>query len=420
MANTLLPEVAQYLLGEGKPVDEALRQALPGLRFTFGRMIGGAIDHLTTREVSELKSVIQRVQQVTDEITDDSDIAKKQGLLIVRLFDKLVTIASENQLDDETLNLIKEVFGKEAEEMMDHDSIVDLHKLSLSDTFKTVLKRTLHQSLSGKSNAVAEALGMDMLNIEQLLIEKFLGFYNNKSSEIRNYIYIAWCLWAFLVHRQKQVLTAHDGKPLPFYSGIPKGTNGITLNYTSFLEQHLGKEHTVYFHGGLSEYVRMDTRDLVDIEDILSCEPAEFIASDIAPNLDVSDEECENQKHVIPALVPPLRLKPILSHKYIELWHKASEWMRNAQKIVVVGYSFNNADEHFNDIIRVNKDKRYYVVGPQVHSVAFLKRVEKVFGVPTGNLTACHVQNKPCKKAANIYLIACMADEINLQELFAL
>ena len=76
---------------------------------------------------------------------------------------------------------------------------------------------------------------MDMLNIEQLLIEKFLGFYNNKSSEIRNYIYIAWCLWAFLVHRQKQVLAAHDGKELPFYSGIPKGTNAITLNYTSFL-----------------------------------------------------------------------------------------------------------------------------------------------------------------------------------------
>ena len=97
--------------------------------------------------------------------------------------------------------------------------------------------------------------------------------------------------------------------------------------------------------------------------------------------------------------------------------------MRSLQErepiVIVVGYSFNNADEHFNDIIRVNKDKKFDIVGPQVHSGAFLKRVEKVFGVPTSNWTSCHVQGKPCKKAANVRLITCNADEINLQELFA-
>ncbi|HEY4246906.1 MAG TPA: hypothetical protein VGM64_08625, partial [Lacunisphaera sp.] len=238
-------------------------------------------------------------------------------------------------------------------------------------------------------------------------------------SEIKNYIYISWCLWAFLVHRQKQVLAAHVDKRIPFYSGIPKGTNAITLNYTSFLEIQLGRAHTVYFHGGLSEYVRMDTRDLVEIENILNCEPAEFIASDIAPNIDVADESCENQRHVIPALVPPLRLKPILSHKYIELWHKASQWVHSATKIIVVGYSFNNADEHFNDILRVNRDKKFDIVGPHVHSKAFLKRIEKVLGTPTDNWVTCHVQNKPCKKAGNVRLIEAKADEVNLEELFA-
>jgi hypothetical protein len=419
MANTLLPEVAQYLAGDGQAVDEALRKALPGIRFSFGRLIGGAIDNLTTREVGELKSVIQRVQQVANEIDDENDIIKKQGLLIVRLFDKLVSIACENQIDEETCQLIKDVFGKDADEMVDNDSIVDLHKLSLSDTFKSILKRTLHQSLSGKSNVVAEALGMDMLNIEQLLIEKFLGFYNNKSSEIKNYIYIAWCLWAFLVHRQRQVLANYPDGQIPFYKGIPQGTNAITLNYTSFLENKLGRAHTVYFHGGLSEYVRMDTRDLVDIENILDCNPANFIETDIAPNIDVTEEVCENQKHVIPALVPPLRLKPILSHKYIELWHKASQWVHSAAKIIIVGYSFNNADEHFNDIIRVNKDKKFDIVGPHVHGKTFLNRIEKVLGIPTNNLVSCHVQGKPCKKAGNIRLIEAKADEVNLEELFA-
>ena len=36
----------------------------------------------------------------------------------------------------------------------------------------------------------------DMLNIETLLIEKFLGFYDDKPLDIKNYIYIAWALWA--------------------------------------------------------------------------------------------------------------------------------------------------------------------------------------------------------------------------------
>ena len=41
---------------------------------------------------------------------------------------------------------------------------------------------------------------------------------------------------------------------------------------------------------------------------------------------------------MIPALVPPLRLKPILSHRYIELWSQASEWVKQAEHVIVVGY----------------------------------------------------------------------------------
>lgn len=419
MANTLLPEVAQYIAGNGKGVDEALRKALPGIRFTFSRLINSAIDNLTTREIPELRTVIERVQHAANGIEDDSDIVKKQGLLIVRLFNKLVSIASENHLDEETCKLIEEVFGKDVDGLIDNDSIVDLHKTSLSETFKGILKRTLQQSLTTKSNAVAEALGMDMLNIEQLLIEKFLGFYNNKSSEIKNYIYISWCLWAFLVDRQKQVLTNCSAKEIPFYKGIPLGTRAITLNYTSFLESQLGKGHVVHFHGGLAEYVRMDTRDLVSIPNLLECDPQQFIEAEIVPNIDVADEDAENQRHVIPSLVPPLRLKPILSHKYIELWHQASDWVGKAAKIVVIGYSFNNADEHFNDIIRVNKDKKIDIVGPGVHDPYFISRIEKVLGVPANNFLSTHVQDKPAKKSGNVRLIKAVADEVNLEELFA-
>ena len=143
--------------------------------------------------------------------------------MIIRLFNKLATIAEQSQLDEETEALIREVFPKDADDLIDSDSILDIHKLSLSDTFKTVLKRTLKMGLTGDHHEVAAALGADMLNIEALLIEKFLGFYNDKPSDIKNYLYISWALWAYLVEKQKAILGAFPGGDLPFYGQLPGG-----------------------------------------------------------------------------------------------------------------------------------------------------------------------------------------------------
>lgn len=63
--------------------------------------------------------------------------------MIIRLFNKLAAIAEQSQLDDETEALAREVFPNDADDLIDSDSIFDIHTLSLSDTFKTVLKHTL-------------------------------------------------------------------------------------------------------------------------------------------------------------------------------------------------------------------------------------------------------------------------------------
>lgn len=419
MANTLLPAISQFIADEGKPLDAALRKALPGMRFSFTRIINHAIDRLTNREIGELTTVIQRVQSVVDNIADDDNIVKKQGLLIVRLFNKLVSVTKESKIDDETFRLMQDVFPDNIEDLDVCDSIVDLHKLPLSETFKSIFKMTLRQSLTTTSNEVADALGMDMLNVEQLLIEKFLGFYNEKPAEIKNYIYISWCLWAYLVHRQEHVSDIYHDEPLPFYGNLPKDIRAITLNYTSFLEDALGEENCIYFHGGLAEYVRMDTRDLTKIESFADCDPLQFIQTEIVPNLKVSSENIEEQQHVIPSLVPPLRLKPILSHKYIELWHNAAEWVKKAEKVVVVGYSFNTADEHFNDIMRVNHGKKFDIVGPAVHDPAFIARIEKVLNVPRNHWTTSRVQDLPAKKAGSVRLIQANADQVDIAGLFS-
>jgi len=418
LANTLLADVTRYLDGPGKPVDEALREMLPGLRFSFNHMIARAVDKIATREAHEQKAMVLRVQEAIAMLPADKINVRKHGELIIRLFNKLATIAEHSQLDDETTALIREVFPKDADDLIDSNSILDIHKLSLSDTFKTVLKRTLKLGLNGDRHEVAAALGADMLNIETLLIEKFLGFYNDKAADIKNYLYIAWALWAFLVARQKEVLEAHAGKDLPFYGLLPDAVRAITLNYTSFLKEQLADGHTVYFHGGLAEYVRMDTRDLLPIEGILTLDPAVFIREQVAPNVDVKSEDVREQRHVIPALVPPLRLKPILSHRYISLWSQASDWVKEAKHIVVVGYSFNNADEHFNDILRVHPDRRIDVIAPEATTDYFLQRMEKVFGTAASQYSHCKVQGLDCRQARKVRLIAAKADQVDIAKLF--
>ena len=211
LANTLLSAIANYAENEGQEVDQKLRKFLPNLRFTFSSIITQAIEKITTRDISEQRHMIERLQQVTDTIGEDN-VVKKHGELLVKLFNKLVVITQNAELDDDIESLIREVFADRANDYLSSDSIVDIHKMSLSDTFKAVLKATLRLSLKGENNEIAQALGSEMLNIENLLIEKFLGFYNHRQSDIKNYIYISWMMWAYLVHTEKKVKNSFRGR----------------------------------------------------------------------------------------------------------------------------------------------------------------------------------------------------------------
>jgi hypothetical protein len=56
----------------------------------------------------------------------------------------------------------------------------------------------------------------------------------------------------------------------------------------------------------------MATRELMPInEDMATLDPTEFLKAQ-TENIQFGDEDASKHRHVIPALVPPLRLKPIL------------------------------------------------------------------------------------------------------------
>ena len=130
LANTLLSAISNYAENDGKQVDSKLREILPNLRFTFSTIITQAIDRITTRDIQEQRLMITRLQQVTDSIEEDNEI-KKHGQLLIKLFNKLVTITQTAELDQDIEDLIKEVFRDKAAEYLSSDSIVDIHKMSL-------------------------------------------------------------------------------------------------------------------------------------------------------------------------------------------------------------------------------------------------------------------------------------------------
>lgn len=420
LANTLMAEIATFAKTDGKDLDDMLRSILPNLRFTFATLISRSIERITTREVHEQRALIERLNNVLNTLSgSDSDgKMRKHGMLLVKLFDKLATVAENAALDDEITNLIKDVFGEQAEEYLEDDSIIDISKMSLSETFKQVLKQTLRLSLNKEHHKIASVLGADMLNIENLLVEKFLGFYNNKPAEIKNYIYISWMMWAYLVYLEKEVYAKYSDSSIPFYCNVPKEYKAITLNYTSFIEKILGQQNVLYFHGGLNEYVRMDRRELNDIDDFDNIDIKTFFNTEIRSNTKISDIPSERQKHIIPALVPPLRIKPILSSRYIEIWHQASEWIKEASKIIIIGYSFNSADDHFNDILRQNQNgKTIYIVAPDIHNDNYLQSFSQIFGVSPKEWTETHKFGFSAKKYNDVYLLAAYADQIDFSKI---
>lgn len=421
LAADLLPAINGYLTrtDEGKAVDTLLRNKISGLRFRFDRFINNAITDIAQREPEQLRETILRVQRVVDQLSDDeaNRVHKKQGELIVRLFNQLQQIASANRIDDETRQLIEDVFGDRSSEFDLDDHVVDIRTLSVSDTFKSILRHTLRQSLNSDSNRISHALGADLLDVEKLLIEKFLGFYNNRLPDIKNYVYISWCFWAFLLHRDKEV--RNSAPELPFYQGVPRDWKGITLNYTSFLEARLQAVNTVYFHGGLSTYVRMDNRQLLTFDSFRDKSPQELLESHICDNWHFDENNPAKSRCLIPSLVPPLRLKPILSKEYIDLWYKAGQWLERADHVVVVGYSLNTADEHFNDLLRALNGKRITVIGPDVLEGAYMARVASVWGTSADQFTRTQLQDKAAARLREITLIQAFAHEINLGGLSA-
>ena len=412
LAAQLLPEIVKFSeTPEGIAVDTSLRAALPNLRFNLKSFIKSAVDNFNETTTAELSDIIANLQPIIDQ----NGTSSNKALLLKKLLETVKSVKDGSKIDNETFDLIKSVLGDAILEEIGDEAIISFKKLDFTDSFKVVIRHILRESVTNPSDPVGSILGNKILDFEKILIDTFLGFYLEKDTEIKKYLYVSWMLWAYLTYKNNLVSQTYPSDGLPFYSELAKVKDArvVTFNYTSFLEDAFGSDKTklLYFHGYLREYIRLDNRDFFELEKTQLQDPLQFFNDNIKSEIDFV-----KKVYLIPGIIPPLRLKPVLSQEFIVRWYRASEWIKQAKKIIVIGYSFAYADEHFNDLIRKSGDKEIVIVNPNAE---FLKnQISRLMGKLDSDFTKTTWQGKHTMyKAGKIKVIEAKADEIELSKL---
>jgi acyl CoA:acetate/3-ketoacid CoA transferase alpha subunit len=118
----------------------------------------------------------------------------------------------------------------------------------------------------------------------------------------------------------------------------------------------------------------------------------------------------------LPAIIPPLAMKPVICSEYLDRWYECAQTIKKAKTIVIVGYSFGVSDEHINDLIRKgNKSTKLIVVDPGFDTV--ITRVCQIVGHDKNSLKGGSVQGFKCKAGGRLMFVKARAEEINSAKL---
>ncbi len=414
LTNEIIPQINEFIkTDEGKAIDSKMREILPNLRFHFDKFIKDTIDRIAQDFGKEISTISKSIQKELDENPNLTDEDKKMGQLIVTIMAKVNSLQEGAILDEETAQLIEELFGPG---IVGDETIVDFSKLVYTDTFKTVMRQIMEKSMSQPNNDILKHVYHNLLDIEDILVKYFIGFYTGSVPNIKTYIYISWMLWCFMKVKEKEIFDSYGdniSKDLPIYSKIPEDWKVITFNYSSFA-YFFNRNNSLYFHGNLFKYVDIHNKTEISIgeNDYKSMDIDNFLKDQIMPNLSFNDNSL---KYTIPMFLPPMKIKPVLSHSYIKIWFESEQVIKEAEKIIIMGFSFNHSDEYINGILRDCKNKNIFIIDAEIERV--LTALESIFNYKMENYTTLKIQEHSAKKCGTITLINAKAHEINIQNL---
>lgn len=407
---SLVPKITEWLeTDEGKAVDAALRKLLKGLRFSYAKFVDNAIERLAHDLDRERETICSRVTRELEQNDRLDEGQRKMGLLIVRLFHKITEVKDGAAIDEETEELIREVTGIDPTE----ETIIDFSHVNYTKTFEDIVKYILQTSLHDTENPILRHVYTNLLDIGQLLAQHFYGFFTNKPSEIKTYLYIAWTLWAYLVHEEQTVISdtgIEDSLPIYGHLNGKEQVQVITFNYTTLAAN--ASPSTIYFNGNLTDYVDIENKNDLLVDDIHAIDLVRFFQDRLSEELSL---EGDRLAIPIPSFMPPLKLKPVISGKYVTTWYRTAEALAHAERILILGHSLHGGDAFFNDMLRANRRAEIIIIDRDLETAC--KDVCTTFQQPINRYTPLTMQGYPARKYDNrITVIGASMEKIDLNE----
>ena len=410
---SLMPKITEWLeTDEGKAVDVALRKQLKGLRFHYAKFVDNAIERLAHDLDRERETICRHITQELEQNGSLDDSQRKMGQLIILLFRKIAKVKEGAAIDAETEELIREVTGIEPGE----ETIIDFSRISYTKTFESIVRYILQTSLHDTENPILRHVYTGLLDIGQLLARHFYGFFTDAPGALKTYLYIAWTLWAYLVHEEQRVMAEQGNEPvLPMYSQLngKEDVQVVTFNYTTLATT--SSPSAVYFNGTLTDYVDIENKNDLQVSDIRTLDLAGFFQDRLAGELSLEGDRIAIP---IPSFMPPLKLKPVISGRYVTVWYRTAETIARAERILILGHSLQGSDTFFRDMLRANRLAEIIVVDKNLEAVC--QDVCTTFQQPANRYTPITVQGHPARKYDNrITAIGADLREIDLAEWLA-
>jgi hypothetical protein len=406
MVGTLLRELARFARDEGKGISAALKAELPYLRFTFDRFAGDQASSL-------ISSLFDRGNDVNLSLESAVTKLKSHGELraLGVALGQLCEMARLNELQGVDVAGLAHIVGSAAE-VPDATLMLDPQHISLETMFGQAMPQSFERALlendlfDVKEHDALELFITSASNIEELLSRYFRLFSGLGSPhDQKTYLYLPWMLWAFLRHKSGAEVT-RSGTLYAHLSAIADDV--ITFNYTDFFDAAT-RYRVTHFHGDLHSYLRCDDRSLVRIPGLSHSGDLRAIQNVVSSlRLDVRNYPAVD----IPAIVPPLSFKPVMSRTQLLAWAGCDTILQAANRIVVVGYSFATADEHFNDLLRHTKSStRIIVINPDL--VTTPVQACRALALDPAWLTAARTAGRESLSLDRLICLKATADEVD-------
>jgi len=418
LLNTLFKDLNDFVHGAGKAINTAIRAHVKHMRFDLQTYSGDEAEALGQKLLGTHTHLLPLILTALAKHPSASspNVATVKTLMV-----KLSAIANENELGEDLMTQLEKLAGEAGSGS--EDTLLDTDRISFRPKVRQAIKALLSQ-VSGEipdltrdeQEAFAEVIAI-LSNFEELLGSLFLSYFTKHVPNQKKYFYLAWLFWAYIRHMEDLGRRHRDRSFYKTLSEVGPGGGIITFNYTDFFDEPT-RPKDGYFHGDSKSFIHFYNREYVT-NNVQIKE-----ATTLARMLDFinglkTDWSQEPPQVALPAFVPPLAMKPVICTEYLERWYACGQKIKAAKSIVIVGYSFNVADEHFNDLIRKgNKTARLIVVDPNLDAV--VNRVCQTLGHHRSHEYSLNVEGLECKVDGRITFVKAKAEELSSARISAL